>query len=112
MIQLIKGPKLEPLFPVGGNFTKASTCGHNGPIKRGSVFCCMVCHQSGFDHIELPYLEVDKYPDADYYTMIADQAARDDAEPGAPEKIKTRLRLPKRIETRSQRRARVYAPGA
>lgn len=41
-------PRLVPLFPLGA-FTPQSTCPHHGPIRRGSVFCCMVCSQSGMD---------------------------------------------------------------
>jgi hypothetical protein len=41
-------PRLVPLFPIGG-FTPRSTCPHHGPIRAGSVFCCMVCSQSGVD---------------------------------------------------------------
>ncbi|MGC8643447.1 MAG: hypothetical protein ACP5XB_26620 [Isosphaeraceae bacterium] len=41
-------PRLVPLFPIGP-FTPRSTCGHHGTIRQGSVFCCMICHQSGMD---------------------------------------------------------------
>ncbi len=41
-------PRLVPLFPVG-SYTPQSKCPHHGPIERGSVFCCMVCHASGQD---------------------------------------------------------------
>jgi hypothetical protein len=41
-------PQLVPLFPVG-NYTPNSRCAHRGPIERGSVFCCMICHTSGQD---------------------------------------------------------------
>jgi hypothetical protein len=41
-------PSLLPLFPIGA-FTPQSTCGHRGPIRPGSLFCCMVCFQSGMD---------------------------------------------------------------
>lgn len=41
-------PRLVPLFPVG-NYTPRSLCGHYGQIKRGSIFCCMICHSSGQD---------------------------------------------------------------
>jgi hypothetical protein len=44
-----RGPALEPLFPVD-SFTPDSACPHHGPIKRGSIFVCMVCHQSGLDN--------------------------------------------------------------
>ncbi len=41
-------PILVPLFPIGA-FTPGSACPHPGPIPAGSVFCCMVCSQSGVD---------------------------------------------------------------
>jgi hypothetical protein len=41
-------PRLIPLFPIG-SFTPTTTCGHHGPIRAGSIFCCMVCHTSGMD---------------------------------------------------------------
>ena len=41
-------PRSEPLFPIG-SFTPASSCPHYGSIRPGSLFCCMVCHQSGVD---------------------------------------------------------------
>jgi hypothetical protein len=41
-------PRLVPLFPIGP-FTPQSTCPHHGPIRPGSVFCCMVCSRSGMD---------------------------------------------------------------
>jgi hypothetical protein len=41
-------PQLVPLFPVG-SYTPDSQCAHRGPIERGSVLCCMICHTSGQD---------------------------------------------------------------
>lgn len=41
--------KLRPLSPVEP-LTPESKCPHHGPIRRGSLLCCMVCHQSGMDH--------------------------------------------------------------
>lgn len=41
-------PQLVPLFPVSP-FVPGSICPHHGPIRKGSVFCCMVCSQSGKD---------------------------------------------------------------
>ena len=41
-------PRLVPLFPVGP-FTPQSACPHHGTIRSGSMFCCMVCSQSGID---------------------------------------------------------------
>ncbi len=40
--------ELVPLFPIGA-FTPASECPHRGPIRPGSLLCCMVCSQSGVD---------------------------------------------------------------
>lgn len=40
--------ELVPLFPVGP-FTPASECPHRGPIRKGSLLCCMVCSASGMD---------------------------------------------------------------
>lgn len=39
---------LVPLFPIT-SFTPQSKCPHRGPIKPGSVFCCMVCSGTGRD---------------------------------------------------------------
>ena len=41
-------PVLVPLFPIPV-FDPQSSCAHRGPIRRGSVLCCMVCHRSGID---------------------------------------------------------------
>jgi len=41
-------PRLVPFFPIGA-FTPRSACPHRGPIRAGSVFCCMVCSRSGVD---------------------------------------------------------------
>jgi hypothetical protein len=52
---LQQAPRLVPLFPIG-SYTPHSRCAHSGPIERGSVFCCMVCHTSGQDdHPALQY---------------------------------------------------------
>ena len=53
-------PRLVPLFPIGP-LTPQSTCPHHGPIRPGSVFCCMVCSQSGMD--DHPALK--RYPSTD-----------------------------------------------
>lgn len=50
-------PILEPLFPIA-SFTPGSRCPHKKRIRRGSAFVCMVCHQSGKDHLPLPGLKV------------------------------------------------------
>ena len=41
-------PRLVPLFPIGP-FTPQAACSHHGPIRPGSMFCCMVCSHSGMD---------------------------------------------------------------
>lgn len=50
-------PQLVPLFPVG-SYTPSSRCAHQGPIERGSFFCCMICHASGQD--DHPALQNDR----------------------------------------------------
>ena len=45
----LRDPASVPLFPLTP-LTPLSQCPHYRPIKRGSVFCCMVCHQSGLDN--------------------------------------------------------------
>jgi hypothetical protein len=43
-----------PLFPIGP-YTPQSECAHKGPITRGSVFYCPICHDYGReDHISKP----------------------------------------------------------
>jgi hypothetical protein len=39
---------LVPLFPID-SFTPQSKCPHHGPIRPGSLFCCMVCSRTGVD---------------------------------------------------------------
>jgi hypothetical protein len=41
-------PPVKPLFPIPA-FTPMSECPHRGPIRRGSVLCCMVCSQTGME---------------------------------------------------------------
>jgi hypothetical protein len=40
---------MVPMFPIKA-LDDQSVCPHNGPIPRGSMFVCMICHQSGMDH--------------------------------------------------------------
>ncbi len=91
-------PKLVPLFPVLG-FTPLDSCPHFGRIRRGSVFVCMVCHQSGMDHLDLP-------------GWIDGEAKADETPP--PRRAKPsrmpRAKAPK--QTRKQRRAALYADPA
>lgn len=81
-------PRLVPLFPIS-SFTPGSECGHRGPVRAGSVLCCMVCHASGID--DHPGLRRDPRTDP-----------RPEPRPPAPAK-------PGAPETRRQRRARQFA---
>ena len=61
--------RLEPLFPIT-SFVPGSTCPHHGPIKRTSVFCCMICHATGRDdHPEFAATPDDPTPDANPQTQ-------------------------------------------
>jgi hypothetical protein len=90
-------PRLVPLFPIGP-FTPDTRCGHRHPIRAGSVFCCMVCHSSGYDnHPELkrdpktePGLEPSQPVDATPEPSISGNGNGS-------------------VETRKQRRRRQYA---
>jgi hypothetical protein len=44
----LRPPKLVPLFPLTP-LTPSVACPHYGPIRKGSIFCCMVCNRSGMD---------------------------------------------------------------
>ncbi len=44
----INQPPLVLLFPCVG-FGPSIPCPHRGPIRRGSILCCAVCHKSGVD---------------------------------------------------------------
>lgn len=81
-------PRLVPLFPIEP-FTPQATCGHHGPIRPGSVFCCMVCSQSGMDGH--PALKRDPRTDP-----------RPEPKAAAPAKRGGR-------ETRKERRRRLFA---
>ncbi|OJW18828.1 MAG: hypothetical protein BGO49_17545 [Planctomycetales bacterium 71-10] len=92
--------ELVPLFPVGP-FTPTSPCPHHGPIRQGSLLCCMVCSASGMDgHPAL---------------------ARDPATDPRPESNSRRARRPNETkspvapveaETRRQRRSRIFKSGS
>jgi hypothetical protein len=60
-------PKLMPIFPVE-SYMPRSRCPHYGPIPRGSVLCCMVCHQSGQDHH--PAMQPDAPAPIDHRTVM------------------------------------------
>ena len=62
-------PRLVPLFPIG-QYTPQTLCGHQGPIERGSVFCCMVCHTSGQD--DHPALQNDSHLDLSRRANLGD----------------------------------------
>src|SRR5271157_316086 len=81
-------PRLVPLFPIGA-FTPGSACPHHGPIRAGSVFCCMVCSQSGVD--DHPALKRDPRTDP------------------RPERKAALVRVAGVRETRKQRRQRLNA---
>jgi hypothetical protein len=87
----VRLPRLVPLFPVGP-FTPQSTCGHLRAIEPGSVFCCVICHQSGVD--DHPGLQRDP---------LTDPAP--EPKP-APAPVKTAR------ETRKQRRQRLFGTPA
>jgi len=80
-------PTATPLFPVVP-FDPLAPCPHHGPIRRGSHLCCMVCHQSGKDHL----------------AVLQRTAATDpkpERKPAPPDR-------PGKRETRRQRRLRLF----
>jgi len=79
-------PTLVPLFPVLA-YSTTSECPHHGPIRSGSVLCCMVCHRSGQD--DHPALQRDPRTDPQPEQI-----------PAAPPRHKR--------ETRKQRRLRLF----
>jgi hypothetical protein len=81
-------PRLVPLFPIGA-FTPGSACPHHGPIRAGSVFCWMVCSQSGVD--DHPALKRDPRTDP------------------RPERKAALVKVSGVRETRKQRRRRLNA---
>jgi hypothetical protein len=87
---------LEPLFPTGGvPFTPASECPHAGPIPKGSVFCCMVCHKSGKDGID---------------PAVPDGVVRLPDDPKPPEKPLTpEKRLSRKAAKKAARKAKLAA---
>lgn len=83
--------ELVPLFPIG-SFTPTSTCPHHGPIRPGSLFCCMVCSNSGVD---------------DHPSLKRDPATDPRPEPSPAPAAPTPLLDPAaRRETRKERRRR------
>lgn len=67
---VVASVRLEPLFPIG-QLTPQSECPHKGKIRRGSVFCCVVCHESGFDHRALPGEPIGSRIDPNYPIDVA-----------------------------------------
>ena len=49
LLAIPRPPRLELLSPITP-LVPQSECPHRGPMKRGSVFVCAVCHASGMDH--------------------------------------------------------------
>jgi hypothetical protein len=85
----VRQPRLVPLFPIG-SYTPQSACPHHGPIRVGSVFCCMVCHGSGMDGH--PFLQRDPLHDP-----------KPDPKPNPSRRVARPLG-----ETRRQRRRRLF----
>jgi len=86
--RVIRPPALVPLFPVVA-FSPLAICPHHGAIRRGSLLCCAICHQSGVeDH---PALKRDP---------------REDPKPDP--KPKPKLDMTGKPETRRERRARLF----
>ncbi len=90
------GFRLTPLFPIGA-FTPQSTCPHRNPMKRGSGFCCMVCHASGMD--DHPGLRRDAATDPSPEPETAEESVE----------VASRPEPSSSPETRKQRRRRLFA---
>jgi hypothetical protein len=92
---LVRQPRLVPLFPIGP-YTPESACPHRGPIRRGLVFCCMVCHRSGMDGH--PALRRDP---------LTDPIPDPKPPPSSTPVMRPRSNAPR--ETRRERRRRMFA---
>ena len=79
-------PRLVPLFPIGP-LTPSSTCGHHGPIRPGSVFCCMVCHASGHD--DHPSLKIESGETSRDESTESDSPIRSDTRQPPPNGCQT-----------------------
>lgn len=77
----LRRPRLEPLAPLTP-LTPLSACPHRGPLRKGSVFVCLVCHQSGMDHLK-------------YFRPHPDDP-KPDKKPAAKRKVKPKTRKEKR----------------
>lgn len=82
--------ELVPLFPIT-SFVPKSKCPHHGPIRSGSVFCCMVCSGSGVD---------------DHPALKRNPVTDPRPEPVAP-KYKPKSSTKAKPETRRERRKKV-----
>lgn len=83
----LRAPRLIPMFPIGF-YSPQSTCPHGRLMRRGSLFCCMICHRSGIDG----------------HPALQRSPASDPKPEPKPE------RVPKKQarETRKQKRERIY----
>jgi hypothetical protein len=88
----LRPPRLEPLFPIL-SFTPSSACPHYGRMRRGTIFCCMVCHRSGREN---------------HPALQRDPASDPTPEPKPPPEPKPK---PKE-ETRKQKRFRLFSKAA
>jgi hypothetical protein len=84
----IRPPRLVPLFPIEA-FVPSSVCRHGRSLRRGSPFCCMVCNKSGQDGH--PGLRRNRRNDP-----------KREPPPSTPPPLKAK------VETRRQRRARLF----
>jgi hypothetical protein len=90
----IRPPRLTPLFPIAA-YVPTSGCAHKGPMPRGTLLCCMICHRSGVDGH--PALQRDRATDP----KPEAKAPPLSSEPAKPMK-----------ETRKQKRARIFGKSA
>lgn len=70
--------EMIPLFPIEALSTE-STCSHRGPIRAGSMFVCMICHQSGMDRH--PALRRELVVEATQPTPPAESRAKESSRP-------------------------------
>ena len=95
--------ELVPLFPVGA-FTPTSKCPHHGPIRAGSLLCCMVCSASGVDGH--PALARD--PATDPRPEPKSKPKKRTPRSAAQEPSRTTSAPTAELETRRRKRARIY----
>jgi hypothetical protein len=92
--------ELVPLFPIGP-FTPSSECPHRGPIREGSLLCCMVCSASGIDGHPALVRDPDTDPRPEPKTRRTRQASATQAQ-AVPTEDEAQP------ETRRQRRTRIF----